>query len=471
MTRTDDELAFAPVHALADGISAGRLSSTKLTETCLARIERHGEKLHAFVAVYADEALRAAHAADEAIASGHRIGRFHGIPVALKDIIDMKGRITTGGSKVWEKRVSPRTATLARKLIGAGMIVLGKTHSVEFAMGSFGTNTHMGTPWNPWDMKALRAPGGSSSGTGVAVAAGLAPWGIGTDTGGSVRIPASWCGLAGLKTTIGRISVHGVLALSHTLDTPGPMCRSVEDAALLYNLLQGPDPMDPLTQRRPADDPLPQLRRGVAGLVLARLPAGERAQVEAEVLAAYDASLAELERLGAKLVDVVLPRTFGELGAMAGRLIGCEGYSYVGELTDDATLPIDPDVRPRIGLGRGVSARDYLLLLREREQLKRDWAKALAGCDALLTPTTLAAAPRVADIDQSGTAAVTTRAINLVDGCALAVRNGFTRAGLPTSLQIACRGYDEATALRIGWAYEQAAGFAGATPALPASPR
>ena len=466
MTRADDELAFTPVHALAKRMAAGGLTSTKLTQTCLARIESHGEKLHAFVAVYASEALRAAHAADEAIASGHRIGPFHGIPVAIKDIVDMKGRITTGGSKVWEKRISPRTATLAKKLVSAGMIVLGKTHSVEFAMGSFGTNTHMGTPWNPWDMKELRGPGGSSSGTGVAVSAGLAPWGIGTDTGGSVRIPSAWCGLAGLKTTIGRISVHGVLALSHTLDTPGPMCRSVEDAALLYNLLQGPDPFDPLTLRHAPDDPMPALKRGVDGLVLAKLPASERPHVEAEVLAAYDASLAVLEKLGAKLVDVTLPRSLAELGAMAGRLIGCEGYSYVGQLTDDPAQPVDPDVRPRIGLGRDVSARDYLLLLREREQLKRDWSKALAGCDALLAPTTLTAAPRVTDIDQSGTAAVVTRAINLVDGCALAVRNGFTRSGLPTSLQIACRGYDEATALRIGWAYEQASAWRERHPAL-----
>jgi aspartyl-tRNA(Asn)/glutamyl-tRNA(Gln) amidotransferase subunit A len=462
---TNDDLAFAPVHRLVADLAGGALTSTKLTEAFLSRIANHGEKLHAYAAVYASEALRAARAADEAIATGHRIGPFHGIPVAIKDIVDMEGRVTTGGSKVWEKRVSPHTATLARKLVSAGMIVLGKTHSVEFAMGSFGTNTHLGTPWNPWDMKELRAPGGSSSGTGVAVAAGLAPWGIGTDTGGSVRIPASWCGLAGLKTTIGRISVHGVLPLAHTLDTPGPMCRSVEDAALLYNLLQGPDPLDPLTLRRPPDDPMPHLKRGVAGLVLARLPARDHGQVESEVLAAYDASLAVLEKLGAKLVDVSPPRTFAELGAMAGRIIGCEGYSYVGELVDDAALPVDPHVRPRIQLGKGVSARDYLLLLRDREQLKRDWSKALAGCDALLAPTTLTASPRVADIDQSGTAATITRAINLVDGCALAVRNGFTKGGLPTSLQIACRGYDEATALRIGWAYEQAAGWQERRPA------
>ena len=455
MPTTEHDLAFLPVHELASAMAAGRLTSARIVETFLERIERHESKLQAFVSVYAEDALRAARAADEAAAAGHRVGPFHGIPIAVKDIVDIEGRITTGGCKVWEKRVSTHTATLVKKLVGAGMIVIGKTHSVEFAMGSWGTNTHMGSPWNPWDLAEHRAPGGSSSGTGVAVGAGLAPWGIGTDTGGSVRVPSAWCGLAGLKTTLGRISVHGVLPLAESLDTPGPLCRDVEDAALLYNLLQGPDPLDPLTAIPVPADPLPQLRRGVAGLVLARLPAAERAQVDAEVLAAYDASLEVLQRLGARLVDVSLPRAFVDLGAMVGRLIGCEGYAHVGELVDDPSLPVDPHVRPRIQLGRGVSARDYLHLLREVGQLTRDWAQALDGCDALLTPTTLTAAPRVADVDQGGTAAVFTRAINLVGGCALAVPNGFTGNGLPVSLQIACPAYQEATALRIGWALEQ----------------
>jgi aspartyl-tRNA(Asn)/glutamyl-tRNA(Gln) amidotransferase subunit A len=444
------DTAFQPVHAMA-----GRNSSA-LVELYLSRIEKYGERLHAFVAVYADEALRAAHAADEAIAAGYRLGPLHGVPIAVKDIVDIEGRVTTGGSKVWEKRISPATATLVQRLIRAGMIVIGKTHSVEFAMGSFGTNQHMGTPRNPWDLGTLRAPGGSSSGTGVAVAAALAPCGIGTDTGGSVRIPAAWCGIVGLKTTIGRVSVQGVLPLAHTLDTPGPMCRDVEDAALLFEALKEPYP----------DDPLAQLRRGVAGLVLARLPAEDREPASAEVLAAYDESLRVLEKLGARLVDVALPRRFVDMGAMTGRLIGAEGYSYVGALVDDPAAPVDDDVRPRIQLGRDMSARDYLHLLREREALKRDWDAALAGVDALLTPGTAVAAPRVQDIDQKGSAAVFTRAINLVDGCALALPNGFTAAGLPTSLQIACRGYDEAMALRIGWAFEQATPWHRRTPAL-----
>jgi len=434
-----------PVHRLLDALASGELTSAALVDGLLERIARHDAKLHAFVHVYAEEARAAAAAADAARRARHAVGPLHGIPVAVKDIIDIEGYITTGGSKAWEKRVSPVTATLVRHMLAAGMIVLGKTHSVEFAMGSFGTNRHMGTPWNPCDAGTHRAPGGSSSGTGVAVAAGMAPWGIGTDTGGSVRIPSSWCGLTGLKTTIGRVSCHGVLPLSTTLDTPGPMARSVEDAALLYKVLSG-------------DDALPRLKAGARGLRLARMPEAERKGCEPGVLAAYDASLELLADLGAAIVDVALPRGFAEMGVVVGRIIGAEGYSFVGELTDDPKLPVDDDVRPRIGLGRGMSAKDYLLTLRERDHIKREFDAALADVDALLTPTTANVAPPVDEIDQSGTAAGFTRPFNLIEWCALALPNGTGAAGMPTSLQIACRGYDEATALRIGWAFEQALG-------------
>lgn len=451
-----DNAAELPVHRLRDALAAGELTCTALVGGLLERIARDDAKLHAFVHVYAEEARAAAAAADDARRAGRALGPLHGIPVAVKDIVDMEGRITTGGSKVWEKRVSPLTATLVQRMLAAGMIVLGKTHSVEFAMGSFGTNRHMGTPWNPRDPATHRAPGGSSSGTAVAVASGMATWGIGTDTGGSVRIPSSWCGITGLKTTIGRVSCHGVLPLSTTLDTPGPMARSVEDAAVLYNVLAGPDPYDPLTLRRPLEDPMPGLRSGIRGLRLARMPAAERGGCEPGVLAAYDASIRRLADLGATIVDVALPRRFAEMGAVVGRIIGAEGYSFVGELTDDPTLPVDDDVRPRIGLGRGLSVKDYLLTLRERDRIKREFEAALSDVDALLTPTTAGVAPPVDAIDQSGTAAGFTRPINLIEWCALALPNGTGAGEMPTSLQIACRGYDEATALRIGWAFEQA---------------
>jgi aspartyl-tRNA(Asn)/glutamyl-tRNA(Gln) amidotransferase subunit A len=456
MSAMTTEPTDLPVHALSAAIQTRQLSPVELTDALLARIEKLDGKLHAFIALYGKEARLAAEAADRAIRSGHSVGPLHGIPIAIKDLVDLEGRVTTGGSKVWKDRVSRTTATLARKLVAAGMIVLGKTHTVEFAMGGWGTNQHMGTPWNPWDLEVPRSPGGSSSGSGVAVAARMAPCAIGTDTGGSVRLPAAWCGITGLKTTIGRISVHGVLPLAATLDTPGPMTRSVEDAAILFNLLQGPDPLDPQTLRHAPDDPLPTLKRGVAGLRLAVLAKAERAGIDAEMLAAYDASIETLARLGARIVEVALPRRFNDFAALTGRIIGAEGYSYVGDIVDNPELPVDAAVRPRIWLGKDLSARDYLHALAQREAMKHEFAGPLAEVDALLTPTTATPAVPVAEIDQASTPAVFTRMVNFLDLCALAVPNGVSRRGLPTSLHIICKGYDEATALRIGWAYEQA---------------
>ncbi|HEV8680943.1 MAG TPA: amidase [Stellaceae bacterium] len=449
--------SYLPAHRLAEEIAARRLSPVTVVEALLARIAAHDEKLHAFIAVYADDARLAAEAADKAIRSGHAVGPLHGVPIALKDLIDLDGRVTTGGSMVWRERRSPATATLARRLIAQGMIVLGKTHTVEFAMGGWGTNQHMGTPWNPWDLATPRTPGGSSSGSGVSVASGMAPWAIGTDTGGSVRLPASWCGLAGLKTTIGRVSTYGILPLAPSLDTPGPMARSVEDAALLYSVMHGPDPLDHRTlSAPPLADPLAGLKRGARGLRLARMPAGERDGVAAEVLAAYDAALEALGRLGAEIVDVALPCRFADATVMVGRIIGSEAYQLIGDLVDNAALPIDDAVRPRIQLGRGISARDYLGAIAERDALKRRFLAALDDIDALLTPTTQTAAIPVASVDQSTTPAHFTRLVNLLELCALAVPDGFTQTGLPLSLQIICRPYDEATALRIGWAYQAA---------------
>jgi aspartyl-tRNA(Asn)/glutamyl-tRNA(Gln) amidotransferase subunit A len=441
---------------LSAEIAARRLSPIDVVDALLARIVAEDQKLHAFVEVYAEEGRLAARAADKAIRSGHMVGPLHGVPIVLKDLIEIEGRVTTGGSQVWHDRRSAYTATLAKRLFGAGMIVLGKTHTVEFAMGGWGTNQHRGTPWNPWEPAVAHTPGGSSSGTGVAVAACLAPWGIGTDTGGSVRLPASWCGLTGLKTTIGRVSTYGILPLSPSLDTPGPMTRSVEDAILLYRVIEGPDPNDPRTLGRPPAGPMANLRRGVRGLKLARMPAVERDHVAAEVLNAYDAALEVLARLGAEIVAVELPRRFADYTQLTGRIIGAEAYSLIGELIDDPNLPIDEAVRPRIAIGRGVSARDYLGALREQAEAKEEFAAALGDADALLTPTTTTAAVPLDTVDQSTTPAHFTRFVNALDICALALPDGFTASGLPLSLQIVCRAYDEEMALRIGWAYQQA---------------
>jgi aspartyl-tRNA(Asn)/glutamyl-tRNA(Gln) amidotransferase subunit A len=444
---------------LSAAITARELSPVDVTEAFLSRIGAQDQQLHAYIDVYGAEAKLAADAADKAIRSGHQVGPLHGVPIALKDLIDLEGRITTGGSAVWREGRSPATATLAKKLIAAGMIVLGKTHTVEFAMGGWGTNHHMGTPWNPWDIKVPRTPGGSSSGSGVAVASAMAPWAIGTDTGGSVRLPASWCGITGLKTTVGRVSCHGILPLAPSLDTPGPMARSVEDAALLFGVMQGADPLDRLTLSAPPPiDPFATLRRGIKGLRLARMPEGERNGCDSETLAAYDGALDALARAGAEVVDVALPMSFADATVATGRIIGSEAYRLTGALVDDPAQPIDPAVRPRIQIGRDILAHQYLQALADRDRMKAAFLVALdrAGIDALLTPTTQTAALPNDAVDQNTTPAHFTRVFNLLEMCALAVPSGFTAGGLPLSLQIACRPYDEATALRIGWAYQRA---------------
>jgi aspartyl-tRNA(Asn)/glutamyl-tRNA(Gln) amidotransferase subunit A len=456
MNQTASFPAGLPVHVLTSLIPAGRLSPVDLVEDCLSRIERLEPKLQAFVEVYAADARLAAEAADKAIRSGHAVGPLHGIPIALKDLVEIEGKVATGGSAVWRDRRARRTATLARRLIAAGMVVIGKTHTVEFAYGGWGTNQHMGTPRNPWDPAEARTPGGSSSGSGVAVAARLVPCAVGTDTGGSVRLPAAWCGVTGLKTTVGRISTHGVLPLSPTLDTPGPMARTVEDAAILLQVLQGADPLDPKTLGGHDAEPMPGLRRGVKGLRLARMPEAERGGVDPEVLAAYDRSIETLRELGAEILDLSLPHGFADLGALNGRIMSAEAYALVGELADNNELPLDEAVRPRIRAGAAISSRDYLHALAERERLKMDFAAAMEGVDAVLTPVAMTPAVRLGDVDQSTTPALLTRWVNLLDLCGLAVPNGFTAGGLPTSLQVVCRGWDEATALRIGWAYQDA---------------
>jgi aspartyl-tRNA(Asn)/glutamyl-tRNA(Gln) amidotransferase subunit A len=282
----------------------------------------------------------------------------------------------------------------------------------------------------------------------------MAPWAIGTDTGGSVRLPASYCGLTGLKVTIGRISTHGILPLSTTLDTPGPMARSVVDAALLYNLLQGSDPLDSNTHGIIPADPMPALTRGVRGLRLGRMPAAEREGVAADMLAAYDRSLDVLAGLGADIVDIALPFRLADcLNAQA--IVQAEAYFHLGQLAEDPALQLDGAVRRRVLGGARVSAQDYLANRKLQRDLKQAMYQALDGVDALLTPTTETAAIRLDDVDQDKMPSRFTRFGNLLEMCALALPNGATAVGLPLSLQIVCRGYDEAMALRIGHAYQQ----------------
>ncbi len=450
---------------LGRAIASRKLSPVDAVEAMLARIDALEPRLRSFTEVYAADARLAAEGADRAIRSGHAVGPLHGVPVVLKDLIDVEGRVTMGGSAAHRQRRSSVTATIARRMIAQGMIVLGKTHTVEFAFGGWGTNQHLGTPLNPWDLATPRTPGGSSSGTGVAVAASLAPWGIGTDTGGSVRLPASFCGITGLKVTVGRVSTHGIIPLSSTLDTPGPMARTVEDVALLYDVLSGPDPLDPTTRGITPVDPLPTLRRGVRGLRIARMPEVERAGVAADMLAAYDRSLDLLADLGAEIVTIALPFRFAELVA-ASAVSQAEAYDFNGALAEDPDAPLGDAVRARLLAGRAVTAKDYVATNRLRRRLKGELALAMDGIDALLTPTTRHAAIPLGAVDETVMPSHFTRFGNMLDMCGLALPNGFTADGLPLSLQIMGLGYEEATVLRIGQAIQGASDWHLRRPAL-----
>ena len=454
-----EDPAFLPACRQAELFASGALTPLDVVEAQLARIDRHEPKLQAFTEVYAEDARKAAAAATDAIRRGWRIGPLHGVTIALKDLVEIEARETKGGTAANAGRKSTYTATLARRALAAGMIVIGKTHTVEFAMGGWGTNTRLGTPWNPWDAETKRAPGGSSSGSGVAVAAGLATTAIGTDTGGSVRLPAAWCGHVGLKTSLGRISVHGVLPLAESLDSPGPMTRSVEDASLVYAALAGADPADPLTARPAYVDPGPGLKRGLAGMRIGAMPERDRAGVDPEMLAAYDAALDVLAKAGAAVAPIDLPSRIADMAEPLGHIIYAEGYAHYSRLIDDPAAPVDPDVRPRLAMGARTTSRDYILAKRAQQGVIRAFHEAIAGVDAFLTPTTAVPAPVVAEIDQTKTPAVFTRMVNMAEMCALAVPTGFSSGGLPLSAQFVAAYGNEAAALRAGWAYEQARGF------------
>jgi aspartyl-tRNA(Asn)/glutamyl-tRNA(Gln) amidotransferase subunit A len=444
-----------PAHRLALAMQEGALTSSAITGAFLDRIAREQPRLNAFVEVYSDSAMAAAEAADRAIAAGYRLGPLHGVPIVVKDLVEWEGQVTMGGSRGHAGRRSTETATILRHMIAQGMIVLGKTQTVEFAFGGWGTNQHMGTPVNPWDRQTHRVPGGSSSGTGVAVAARLAPWGIGTDTGGSVRLPAAFCGIVGLNTTTGRISTSGVLPLSTTLDTVGPLARCVEDIVLLDHVLRGRAfPLVPVGEL--ATTIMPGLHRGVAGLRLARMPDSERSGVASDALRAYDVALEALAGQGAEIVTIQLPFSFGEMVEANGRIIATEAYAALSRIVDDPEQPLDEAVRARVLAGRTISGTEYVRALQHREVMKHTYAKAMHGVDALLTPTTMSAAIPVADVDQSLSPARFTRFGNYLGLCGIALPCGLSDEGLPLSLQVVCGADCEEIALRIAQSFESA---------------
>ncbi|MDH5538222.1 MAG: amidase [Rhizobacter sp.] len=440
-----------------DLLRTAQCSSREIVDAYLARIDALDGKLHAFVDVYADEARALADAADKARAARLPLGPLHGLPIALKDLCDIAGRVGTVGSRMWAARVADTTSATVERLLGAGMIPLGKTHMVEFAFGAWGTNRMMGAPWNPWDLERHRVPGGSSSGTAVAVAAGLAPIGIGSDTGGSVRIPAAFNGLVGLKVSFGRISLHGTALLSWSLDTIGPLGRSVDDCAQVLRALAGPDSRDPETLKVPALE-LPEVLDAarVRGVRIAMPEADQLPPfMHPAVVAAWQDAAVRLERLGAHVVAARLPTWHFELASAATSIIGSEAYALHREWIEDPAQPIGDVFRERVRMATRLETGGYAQALRLMGERRRMFAEWFREFDALLLPTVAIPAAPIDEIDEQGPVpAFLTRPANYLGLCALAMPAGL-HEGMPLGVQIIGKPFAERTILEIGKAYQE----------------
>ena len=430
------------------------------TTRTLDLIERENGALKAFVAITRDTALAEAALADARAAVGTPAGLLEGMPMVVKDIVDLAGIVTGCGSLT--RRQSPpaeRDAPVVQRLRAAGAIIPGKTHTVEYAFGGYGTNITVGTPWNPWDRKAHRIPGGSSSGTGVAVGAGLVPGGLGTDTGGSVRIPAALCGCVGLKTSIGRVSRAGVAPLSQTLDSIGPLARDVTMAALMFAAMQGPDVGDEATNGVRPVDPFADLERGVAGLRIGRIADADMPLATDEVKADFAAAMKRLADLGATIVPVALPLSLEEYGLRCGQIIAPEAYANWKAHVDNPESGLAAPVRTRMLVGKAMSAADYIAARAGQRSAIDIFLSLIDRLDAIAMPTIAYPAMPVADVDEmKSPMASHTRWVNYLDLCGLALPTALSRSGLPLSLQIVARKFDDSLALRIGRAFEKARG-------------
>jgi len=453
---------------LSTGLSGKKFSSRDIVDALLARVAKADGKLHAFTEVYAKEAKALADAADTARASGFPLGPLHGLPMIYKDLCDIAGRVGTGGSKMWTQRVAAETSNTVERLTAAGMVPLGKTHMVEFAFGGWGRNQPMGAPWNPWDLAVHRVAGGSSSGTGVAVAARLAPAGIGSDTGGSVRIPCAFNGLVGLKVTFGRISLHGTMLLSWTLDSIGPMARSVEDCALLLNALAAPDPRDPTTLGQPLEDFTAATKAGsIEGMRIAVPDSKQLPEfMNRDVVQACQTAARTFESLGATVEAVRLPGWFFEMAQAAGIISTSEMFSLHRAWIEDEKKPIGPGVRARALLGKGFSTGAYAEELRRMGQRRAEFNEWMQPYDAILAPTVAMPAIPLAEVEEtSPIPGYLTRPGNYLGLCALSMPSGFS-GGLPLGIQIIGKPYRERDVLRLGKAFQDATDFHRRAPDL-----
>jgi aspartyl-tRNA(Asn)/glutamyl-tRNA(Gln) amidotransferase subunit A len=479
------------IHEALAALRAGRLSVRALVEAYLARIAAHDGALQAYLTVTADEARARAAAADERLRRGEPARPLEGIPLALKDVLCTRGVRTTCGSRMLVDFVPPYDATAVQRLAAAGAILLGKTNMDEFAMGSSTENSGFRPTRNPWALD--RVPGGSSGGSAAAVAADLAAGAFGTDTGGSVRQPAAFCGVVGVRPTYGRVSRYGLVAFASSLDQIGPLAKDVRDAALLLEVVAGHDPRDATSVDEPVPDYRAALDREVAGLTLGVPDEYFVAGLDPEVERAVHEAIAVLERLGVRLRRISLPHTAAgvptyyilapaEASSNLARYDGVKfgyraagGHDLVSMTARTRAEGFGPEVRRRIMLGTYVLSAGYYEAYYAKAQqvrtlIRRDFERAFTEVDAIVSPTAptpaFALGEKVDDPLAMYLNDVFTIPAPLAGVPALSVPCGYSQAGLPIGLQLIGRPFDEATLLQLAGAYEAATAWRLRRPVL-----
>jgi len=460
------EPAFLGITEASALIRARKLSPVELTTALLARIDRLDRSFNAFIRPLPERALKVARQAEAEIAAGCWRGAFHGIPYALKDIIDVEGLPTTAHSKLLADNLATADAAVTARLEAAGGVLLGKLSTHEFAIGG----PSFDLPWpparNPWNPGHF--PGGSSSGSGVGLAAGLFPAALGTDTGGSIRNPASQCGIIGMKPTYGRVSRRGVFPLAFSLDHVGPMTRGVRDNALMLQVIAGHDPLDPASADEPVPDYGASLGEGVRGLRIGVIRHFYTTDVagDAEMTAAIEAAADLFGRLGAEIREIRLP-PLQDFAACGQVIMAAEAYAVHERWLKERPGDYGARGRERLLAGAGLSAADYLQAVRWRLTLRHAAANAFRGVDVALTASSLDPACRIDD--DAALAATYSRqariAFNVTGQPALVIPAGFARSGLPLSLQLVGHPFAEAMLYRVAEAYETATGWTERHPA------
>jgi aspartyl-tRNA(Asn)/glutamyl-tRNA(Gln) amidotransferase subunit A len=444
-------------------IQRGDLSPVELTQSLLARIEQLNPLLNAFITITAEQALVEARQAESEIKQGNWKGPLHGIPLALKDLYDTTGVPTTAGSTFFRQRVPDQDAAVVQKLRQAGMVLLGKLNLHEIALGVTNENPHYGDCHNPWDPACIT--GGSSGGSGAALAAGLCLGSLGSDTGGSIRIPSSLCGVVGLKPTYGRSSLRGVIPLSWNLDHVGPMGRRVRDAALLLQAIAGYDPADPYSANVPVDDYLVELNNGVRGWRIA-VAQGEYFQESDEpVLKMVEDAAHVFAGLGAQVEHVEIP-DIRQVAHANGLMVTSDAAAFHHQRLQENPQGFGADVLKRLQGGAAVTSNEYILARRTQTLARRQFEKFFGQYDVLLLPAAVMPAPRIGSTNAVERARQLTRftaPFNLTGLPAISVPGGFTPGenghSMPLGLQIVAGPWSEARLLRAAYAFEQEVGY------------